>query len=234
MKQYSYIPALLQLIAWVPTNILLKLGVFEVKGLEHLDLSHRGYIFASNHVNEIDPVAIRAALPWKAIHTLFYVARAREDYTWSGWRRFVYGDWFFQGWGAYPAYKGTGDYETSLKHHIEFAYDGNHVCIFPEGKLNPEKEKIARGGVMYLAHRTNRMIVPVTLEGTRGFHFFKAIRGGHKITITFGKPKPAMEYLEKIPESADDYKFGAIKLMAEIWTQPIQTTGYNLSTYENA
>ena len=231
MKHYTYSPAILQLIAWIPIRLLLRVGRFRVEGIEYItDAAYQSYVFAANHISELDPIALRAALPWSARHTLFYVARAKDNYGWEGWRKFIYSNIFFKSWGAYPAYRGTGNYGAALTHHIDIASDNRHVCIFPEGKKNHKKESIAHGGVTYLAHATNKQIVPVQILGTEKFSLWKLFTRKVTITVRFGTPKTATHFIGRAPVDSDDYKHGALNVMKEIWHTHENYTTHTLRT----
>jgi len=216
MKLYVIVPTVLQMVAWPITHLIFRInGKFVVHGRENLKKIKGPFVMASNHRNELDPVVQRATL--SILTPLFWVARKRDEYAWSGWRKFVYGDWFFKSWGAWPAYKGHGDYEKSLRHHINILKDGNSVGVFPQGTmgvregLNDEemKELPARGGVCFLAHHTKTPILPVTITGLSGMNFHKLFFGKKKVDVYIHSPI-------FLSEDKVDYRKEAQKVMKVI------------------
>lgn len=191
MKLYALIPYVLQAIAWpIAVGIFNIRGKFTVIGKENLKNLKGTFVIASNHVGEVDPISQRAALGWFPKTPLFWVSRPRTHYTWKGWRKIVYGEWFFKSWGAYPAYKGKKDYATSLQHHIKILKDGLPVAIFPQGlKARDEGPQApVHGGIAFLAYHTNVPIVPVLIEGTRGLNAWHLFFGKKNISLTIGEP----------------------------------------------
>jgi len=62
LKWYSWVPRILQMLAWVPTRLLLAgFCRFQVSGIENLK-GLRQAIFAVNHASELDPIILTAAL----------------------------------------------------------------------------------------------------------------------------------------------------------------------------
>lgn len=221
MKAHILIPQILQMIAWPVAHFIFRInGTFVVHGRENLKQLGGAVIFASNHANELDPVIQRAILPMVSKHTpLFWVARKKDEYQWKGWRKFVYGDWFFKSWGAWPAYKGYQDYEKSLRHHINLLKGGNAVGVFPQGtmgvkdKLSEEdlRKVPARGGVIFLSEHTQAPIVPVTIKGVRGINVSKLFFQKTHIEIFIHPPV----YIRK---GITDYREEAARLMEIIYS----------------
>lgn len=222
MKPYAILPYLLQAFAWPFAHVIFRMnGTFTVHGREHLKDIKGPMVFAANHVNDLDPVVTRAILPFigKGKQTpLFWVARFRKDYDaladepFEGWRGFLYSDWFFRVWGAYPAYRGTRDYGQSLRHHLRILKDGYSVCIFPQGgkaKLQG-REAPVRGGAVFLAHEAGVPLIPIAIRGTRGIDFR---------TLFFKKTKIEVRILPpvQIPDGDVDYKGAAQKVMDSVY-----------------
>jgi len=192
MKLYSLAPRVLQFIAWWPTYLGFAIFYgFEARGIKNL----RGLkqaIFACNHSSELDPIMLTAAVtPFGRFAPMFYVSRGKDFYQddYFGWRRLIYGGFFFTIWGAYPAYSGFKDYEKSLKNHIELLEDGYSLCIFPEGRKSVDGNlQEGRGGVVFLSYRTEVPIVPVRIRGTYKFSFSRVFSKKHKVSVTFGEP----------------------------------------------
>lgn len=196
MKLYAVLPFVLQAIAWPIAHAIFRLsGSCTISGFENIRGITGPVVFAANHVNDIDPVLTRAMLPWFS-KPLFWVARFRKDYDahavepFEGWRGFLYSDWFFRSWGAYPAYKGTGDYEKSLRHHLALLQEGYRVCIFPQGGKAKYmgREAPVHGGAAYLAARAGVPLVPVAIAGTLHLGPRELFFGKRELKVTIGKP----------------------------------------------
>jgi len=186
-------PAVLQMIAYPIAHAILRaLCRLRIEGAANLRSVTKGtYILAANHAHDLDPVLLRAAMSWLGT-PLFFVARARQDYQWKGWRALVYGDAFFRAWGAYPARKGTKDYAESLQAFVPILQAGYPVAIFPAGMQRPPDYAVrrVRGGVGYLAATTGTPVFPVAIEGTQGLTFLGLLLRRHTITVHIGEPIP--------------------------------------------
>ena len=92
----GYMPRTIQRLAWVPLCALFSLFVsFTVKGRENLANIKGPIIVASNHISELDPLLVIAALPFFCRHIpLFYVSREKGFYK-VNWRSVIYGGNFF-------------------------------------------------------------------------------------------------------------------------------------------
>ncbi len=217
-------PALLQHIIWPTTRLILKFFTrFRVIGLENLENLPPGVIFAANHSSEIDPIVIPAALPFMSQHFgMFYTSREQSFYKRSGWRQKFYGGTLFKLWGAYPVKVGVHNYEASLGEHIRLLEHHKSVCIFPEGRKTDTGElQEGKGGMIYLAHKTGKPIVPVFIEGVFKLSFLNFFFMRRRITVNFGKPLYIGNLLPQpqqllITAGHDDCREGAQKIMTEI------------------
>jgi len=190
MPRYKIMPAVLQRLAWGPVRLVVRLFAgLEIRGRENLDKIQGNMIIAGNHTNQLDPILIVACLPFFSRHLpLVFGSREKDFYAKSGWRRLIYGGTFFRLMGAHPMFGGLHDYEAALRNHLDFARKGESICIFPTGKRQlPHEKPRARGGVGYLAHRTNVPIVPVKIQGLEEMTFFSLWSGRHKVVVTFGE-----------------------------------------------
>ncbi|MCE9643864.1 1-acyl-sn-glycerol-3-phosphate acyltransferase [Candidatus Parcubacteria bacterium] len=212
MKLYSLVPRVLQFIAWWPTYFGFRFFYgFKVKGRKNLKGLTQA-IFACNHSSELDPIMLTAAAtPFGSFAPMFYVSRGKDFYQddYFGWRKLLYGGFFFTLWGAFRAYSGMKDYEKSLRNHIEILEDGHSLCIFPEGrKTKNGKLQEGHGGVAFLSHRTGVPIVPVRIRGTYRFSFTPLFSRRRGVTVTFGEPMvPAFEQdfsVEKAKQEAQE------------------------------
>ena len=223
---YAVSPLLLQKIIWIPTRLCLWFFLhLKVKGLElfstHVEsneaasakaladkalsdkaVSNRNVIFAVNHSSELDPILIPASLPfWSKWSPVFYASLSKSYYKNKGLRGLIYGGNFFKLWGAHPVYRGLNDYEKSLVNHINIINDGGSVCFFPEGKITRDGQlQPGKGGIVYLAQRTQCPIIPVGITGAFDIapHIFLSRR--RHITVAFGAPI----FPHDIPKSNSD------------------------------
>lgn len=220
MKFYAWSPWILQTLVWIPTRITLRFFVhLQVKGLEHVLKLPPGIAFALNHSSELDPILLPASFPFLSrFCPTFYTSREPEFYKRSGWRQHFYGGTFFKAWGAYPVFVGKHNYDVSLSHHIGFLNDRSSLCIFPEGqKTRDGKVQEGKGGVTYLAWKTNVPIVPVYIRGafemTLADFFFRR----RKITVSFSQPIFPAELFPTAPTLStahDDFKVATQKVMS--------------------
>lgn len=211
----SFFPLLLQSIAWPIARILFWiLCDFEVFGYKKISHLPKGVIFAINHTSHLDPIAIRAALPWfSRFSPMYYVAREQKIYDWKGWKGYLYGDTFFNIWGAYPAYPGKQDYFYSLRNFISIGKTRQSITIFPFGieKLTDPEPKKPRGGVVFLSHYLQLPVVPVYITECYHASFSTFFKARLTIKVVFGDP---IYYHKQLPEFPllDDYKQAAIVL----------------------
>lgn len=168
-------------------------GAHNVKKTAELQKKHgRGVLIVSNHLSELDPVLVLAALhPLSPLEPMFYVARRGKRYTTKkfGWRRYIYGNTLFKLYGALPINDDRKNYSESLETHIRLLNEGETVCIFPEGgiRLDTNRRKI-HGGVGYLASVTDPIILPVKIANVEELTLAKFIRRDSKLIISYGEP----------------------------------------------
>lgn len=215
-------PYVLQAIAWPFARLLFTFFArMRVEGHEELQKLPRKVIFAANHTSHLDPILVRAAVPYLThIEPMFYVARQYKDYGWRGWRQFLFSDMFFRIWGAYPAYKGTGSYEKSLEKLVELASHGLPICMFPCGiQKSPQEEVSAHGGIVHLAWATGAVVVPVAISGTHTSTVKTFLGRKTNFTVSFGQPIDIHTHI--VPSSSPtlfDYKRTAKLIADEIHT----------------
>ncbi len=219
----GFLPALIQRVAWFPLRLLFWLFLsYTVRGREHLRALPGPVIIASNHVSELDPLLIVAALPFSSRHLpLFYVSREKKFYA-VNWRSAIYGGGFFRMMGAYPAYEGLNDYQRALVHHLHLIRRGKSIGIFPLGGIRPRGTPLTpRGGAIYLAHATQTPLIPVRIEGAEHLTYAGFFLRRHQVRLTFGAPLLAQDLISKevvTAQSSDPCEAGAKKLMQRIET----------------
>lgn len=214
---YSFVPRVLQLLAWAPTVLILKLfchyKVYRRENLKGLQQA----IFACNHSGELDPILVTAAVLPLGFTPMFYVAAPDKEFNHSffGWRRYFYKGSFFRAWGSYPIARGTHDYATSLAAHERIIKDGHNMCIFPEGGVSTTGEiREGRGGVGYLLYATGVPVVPVYIAGTGRDTSAPIFSGKKKISVTFGEPVQRSA-LPSGP-SVENYKLAVARIMSSV------------------
>lgn len=217
------IPFLIQGVVWIPAAILFYFfGKLETRGIQNLALLKNGkggIILAANHSHELDSLLIRIVFPIAGrFIPLFYVSRDKTFYDESGWMRIFYGGFFFKLMGAYPTYSGLRNYEKALKHHVKILSLGGSICIFPEGKITKNGDiNKAKGGVAFLAHRTNTPVIPVGITGLFNMSFKDFIFRKKKVVISFGKPLlPENIFTNAHNITPNDYKEGAEFIMKRV------------------
>ena len=185
------LPLILQTLFWPPTRLVLHFFAhFKVLGKENLTEIKHGAIFAANHLDELDPILLPAAIgPFSRFMPMFYVSLGKECYDHLGPRSFFYGATIFKVFGAYSAEVGVKNYERSLAKHIDLLKSGKNVCIFPESKRSHDGNLLPpKGGVVALAKVTGKPIVPVALSGHLKMTWGDLFMRRRTIVINFGKP----------------------------------------------
>lgn len=219
---YKFPVLIIRGILWFPALVLVRfLLKMEVKGKEYLENIPNGrVIFAANHCSEIDPYAFQYALTFPSKFVpLYFVSLTKKYYSFDkfGFRSFLYGGLFFRLMGAYPVYKGLHNFEKAFQHHIKILEMNHSILMFPEGRKHDAVIGEAKPGIIYLAKRTNSIIVPVKIEGTAKLDFLTILLRRRKITITFCKPIEQSVFIGKENTlSLDELKKYANDIMNEI------------------
>ncbi len=164
-------------------RLVLKLGFdFEVYGAENLPEETTAVILAGNHTGFLDGPVILAGFkqPVRFIvgtHVLSWPVIGRLI-------RYV---------GICPL--NPRPHHKTLQATIHALTQGEHLCIFPEGKLSIDNEVASfQSGVGYLHRQSGAPIVPFAISG--GFEAWpwgKRFPRRHKIILAFGKPIPWRE-----------------------------------------
>jgi 1-acyl-sn-glycerol-3-phosphate acyltransferase len=134
-----------------------------VRGLEHLRHLEGPVIFAANHASHIDTPLLLTTLPVELRHHT--VVAAASDYFFDRkWKSIL---WSFA-LAAVPIERSKVN-RRSADTIVELIEDGWNLVIFPEGGRSPDgwTQPFHPASAAYLAHRTNRPVIPVFLHGTR-------------------------------------------------------------------
>lgn len=214
-----FTPLFIQKIGYIVFFILHKFFVrIEIQGKENLNKLCRPVILAANHTSELDPTAIPLVLPlFSYLDPIYFVTNPTEKYKTFGWRSYIYGGKFFECLGGYPVYSGNKDYAVALEDHKLLLDLGRTVCIFPEGKrtgdgnLNP-----ARGGLGYLIHSTNAMVVPISINTFYNISFWDYFTRKKKVIIKVGIPILRSQLFNTDNPSVEDFRGASQKVLDKI------------------
>ena len=159
--------------------------VDKVNGLENIPENGPG-IMMINHIAFIDPfvvlhLASRYIVPLAKVEVY--------DYPLVGV--------FPRIWGVIPVHREEVDRDV-IRKAVDVLRAGELILVAPEGTRNHELQQ-GKDGAAYLASRTGAPIIPVAIQGTRGFPTFPLSKrwwqGG--AVVTFGKPFRYREDLKR-------------------------------------
>ncbi len=190
---YKRTPFILQNIAIFFLKPIFKFFLrLKIRGLENLKKIDRGVIFAPNHLSYFDPAIIPISLPWLSKHLpMFYVSRPHSSYVIHEPGQVIFTSFLSESWGSFEYIPGQKDYEASLKNHATILNDRGSVCIFAEGGISQDGQiypENAKGGLGYLAYKTQKLVIPVKIEGVYNMTFKDFFLRKRKVIVTFGKP----------------------------------------------
>ncbi len=153
-----------------------------VTGAERIPTA-RGTILVANHESLFDPWILALATP----RPIRYMAKAEL------WRNALVGR-AMDAFGAFPVERGTGD-GSAMSRAASLLHGGEVLGIFPQGTSKQHASRPFHRGAARLALATGAPIVPVRLEGTRGFprpgRRHAAIHVGEPILVEPAKPTVA-------------------------------------------
>lgn len=221
-RGYLISPLFLQIIAYPIAYLFAPFCHFEVRGRKFLSKLRAGkpVVFVANHVSELDPILVRAALPcFFRLAPLFFASDKVENFSQDFGCRFrLYrSKHFLKAWGAYPVFRGVGDYQRSLSFQIEILEKGHSLLYFPEGyRTRTGSLQPGKPGIAYLARATNATVVPVGISGVFGINAAKFFSGKQKIIVSFGKPIEANEIASSSRLSKEELTKEAGRLMEAI------------------
>jgi len=227
-KKHMILPEFSQRLIWGPLRfIMIVFCSLEVKGVHNIKNIKGKKIFASNHQSELDPLLIVACLPFLSrLFPIIYVTREKCFYmgrNWKKWQKFLYGGTFFRIIGGYQTYVGLKNYGLALRNHLETLSIGNNVGIFPTGKrVKTQDDAIkAKGGVSFLAQKSNAPIIPVLIQGLENLTFKNIFSREMKVTVTFGSPLYLKDIVQNpkkmiINDKLNDYEIAATKIWEHI------------------
>jgi 1-acyl-sn-glycerol-3-phosphate acyltransferase len=184
---------------WLIDHIAFRtLAKFErVEGLENFPQEGPA-ILMINHIAFIDPIVVLAVVPRNI------VPMAKEEV----YRIPVWGI-FPRIWHVIPVRRGEVD-RRALRMALEVLSTGEVILVAPEGTRGPHLKR-GKVGVAYLASRSEAPVVPIAVEGTKGFPSINPVRwrqGG--AVIKLGRPfkfhgvseRPKRDELRKMTDEA--------------------------------
>ncbi len=137
-----------------------------------------GYILASNHISNLDPVVLGISTP-RRVHFMTKIEMFKNPFV--GW-------WMKKLW-AFPVKRGQADF-GALKEALKCLKKGHPVLVFPEGTRRMDHKPLEpQPGTGFLALKSQVPIVPVYVKGSDvvmppGTKFFKR----SLVIVTYGKP----------------------------------------------
>jgi len=162
------------LIKYVGLPLLVKID--HVEGVENIP-KFGPAILMINHIAFVDPIVVLHFVP----RNIVPLAKI-EVYTYP-----VVGI-FPRIWGVIPVRREEVD-RRAIQQVLEVLRAGQIVLVAPEGTRSPALQE-GKEGVAYLASRANVPVIPVAVEGTRGFPALRytAPWRGPGALIRFGQP----------------------------------------------
>jgi 1-acyl-sn-glycerol-3-phosphate acyltransferase len=138
-------------------------------------------ILVCNHISGLDPLLVQSICPRVIIWMI-----AREYYEVKGL------NWVFKQVGLIPVER-TGRDLASTRASLRALADGKVLGIFPEGRIEPDRQILPfQTGVALMAIKTQVPVFPVWLEGTcRGREITEAVLRPCEASVSFG---PAVEF----------------------------------------
>lgn len=205
-----------QICAWPVAYIIFKVFLhYQVHGIENIREAIRlkglrltGAIFASNHVSELDDVILTAGVaPRSFFSPMFHVSAPTSELRNKKfrWRRFLYFKLFLRICGAYELHRGTRDYGSALRSHIELLRRGHNITMHPQGRIVYPNDPVpeARGGIGYLAINTKAVVVPTIISGIETMTYKDFFLRRCTLKVTYLPPILA----EDITNANDSYAY---------------------------
>lgn len=166
-----------RILYWMIRNIGFKvlMKYKGVEGLENFPLEGAA-ILMINHIAFVDPVVVMGSVP------RMIVPMAKVEV-------FDYPIWgiFPRIWQVIPVSRGEMD-RKALRMAMDVLRAGEVILVAPEGTRSPQLQR-GKEGIAYLALKSGAKVVPVAIEGTKGFPSIFPI-GWHQpgATLRFGQP----------------------------------------------
>jgi 1-acyl-sn-glycerol-3-phosphate acyltransferase len=190
-----------RVLRWLLKNFAFKLlaKLNRVEGLENVP-SQGPAILMINHIAFIDPIVVLHVMP----RNIVPLAKIEVyNYPLIGIIPRL--------WGVIPVRREEVD-RRAVQQVLEVLHAGEIVLVAPEGTRAPQLSQ-GKEGIAYLASHANVPIVPVAIDGTKGFpalRFFSAAWQKPGAVVRFGRPfrylpgfkRPDRQQLRKMTDEA--------------------------------
>ena len=164
------------ILSYVSVLLCVLLTRYSVSGANNLP-KEGPYILAPNHIDDVDPVPIAAAVK-KPI--TFLMAQDQAELPWYK----AWGPWSY---GVLLVNRANVQISTIKKIQKQINKK-ERICIFPEGTIKGEGLKEGKRGVAYFAIKNEIPIVPTAIIGTKGIiEKIKKLKR-ERVKVVFGKP----------------------------------------------
>jgi 1-acyl-sn-glycerol-3-phosphate acyltransferase len=188
-----------RILRWLIDNVAFRiLAKFDrVEGLEHFPEKGPA-ILMINHIAFIDPIVVLACMP----RNIVPMAKV-EVYRIPVWGIFP---WI---WHVIPVRRGEVD-RRALRMALEVLSAGEVILVAPEGTRGPCLRR-GKMGIAYLASRSGAPVIPVAVEGTKGFPSINPARWRQPgAVVRLGRPfrfrsvseRPKREELRRMTDEA--------------------------------
>ena len=163
------------ILSYVSVLLCVLLTRYSVSGANNLP-KEGPYILAPNHIDDVDPVPIAAAVK-KPI--TFLMAQDQAELPWYK----AWGPWSY---GVLLVNRANVQISTIKKIQKQINKK-ERICIFPEGTIKGEGLKEGKRGVAYFAIKNEIPIVPTAIIGTKGIiEKIKKLKR-ERVKVVFGK-----------------------------------------------
>ena len=164
------------ILSYVSVLLCVLLTRYSVSGANNLP-KEGPYILAPNHIDDVDPVPIAAAVK-KPI--TFLMAQDQAELPWYK----AWGPWSY---GVLLVNRANVQISTIKKIQKQINKK-ERICIFPEGTIKGEGLKEGKRGVAYFAIKNEIPIIPTAIIGTKGIiEKIKKLKR-ERVKVVFGKP----------------------------------------------
>jgi 1-acyl-sn-glycerol-3-phosphate acyltransferase len=164
------------ILSYISVLLCVLLTRYSVSGANNLP-KEGPYILAPNHIDDVDPVPIAAAVK-KPI--TFLMAQDQAELPWYK----AWGPWSY---GVLLVNRASVQISTIKKIQKQINKK-ERVCIFPEGTIKGEGLKEGKRGVAYFAIKNEIPIIPTAIIGTKGvIEKIKKLKR-ERVKVVFGKP----------------------------------------------
>ena len=164
------------ILSYVSVLLCVLLTRYSVSGVNNLP-KEGPYILAPNHIDDVDPVPIAAAVK-KPI--TFLMAQDQAELPWYK----AWGPWSY---GVLLVNRANVQISTIKKIQKQINKK-ERICIFPEGTIRGEGLKEGKRGVAYFAIKNEIPIIPTAIIGTKGIiEKIKRLKR-ERVKVVFGRP----------------------------------------------